>query len=100
MSLDLLKYSLKSDNSLIISILQGEVKSSKIANLGSLPIPSFKSTQSALKMLYYALSDYSINTAGRIYHEAGIFRTSIDSWEPNVSIYIGFFKKEKGILEQ
>lgn len=87
MSLDLLKYSLKSDNSLIISILQGEVKSSKIANLGSLPIPSFKSTQSVLKMLYYALSDYSINTAGRTYHEAEKFRTSVNSWEPDVRFY-------------
>ena len=62
-------------------------------NLGYLPIPSLKSTQSVMKMLHYKLSDYSVNTAGRTYHEAGIFRTSIDSWEPNVSIYIALFNK-------
>ena len=56
-------------------------------NLRSLPDPSIKPTNDTVKMLYYALSDYSINTAGRTYHEAEKFRTSVNSWEPDVRFY-------------
>lgn len=64
--------------------LKGEVKSRETMNLRSLPDPSIKPTNDTVKMLYYALSDYSINTAGRTYHEAEKFRTSVNSWEPDV----------------
>ena len=56
-------------------------------NLRSLPDSSIKPTNDTVKMLYYALSDYSINTAGRTYHEAEKFRTSVNSWEPDVRFY-------------
>lgn len=66
---------------------QGEVKSSATVNLRSLPVTSFESTNDSVKMLYYALSGYSINTAGKTYHEAGKFRADVNSWEPNVRLY-------------
>ena len=35
-------------------------------------------------MLYLWLSDYAINTAGIVYHEAGVFKGNLEAWNSNV----------------
>ena len=50
----------------------------------SLPVPLLNPPSSADRMLYFWLSDYTVNTAGKVYHEAGKLKGHIEAWDSDV----------------
>ena len=45
----------------------------------SLPVPSFEAAADNSKMLYFWLTDYTLNTAGEVYHNSGVLSLDITS---------------------
>lgn len=36
-------------------------------------------------MIYFWISDYTLNTAGQVYHNAGKLKFSVNAWDKNVN---------------
>ena len=58
--------------------LQGEfIPRKSPSHHSSLPIPSFSGASDNRKMLYFWITDYTLNTAGEVYHNAGFLHLKI-----------------------
>lgn len=71
----------KFTDSYMDAYLKGEFKEAKNPKKSSLSIPTFKTQSDHLKMVYFWISDYTINTAGRVYHEANKLQVSFNAWD-------------------
>lgn len=49
-----------------------------------LAIPKMMTGDQSQNMVYFWISDYTLNTAGEVYHKANKLRFTFNAWEKNV----------------
>lgn len=64
--------------------LKGEFKSSKNPVESELKMPAFTSSSDHSKMLYFWVTDYTLNTAGNVYHKSGMLSYTVKAWDTKV----------------
>jgi len=71
-------------NNYMDAYLKGEFKARNNPVDSQLSIPPITSSSSSDRMLYFWLTDYTINTAGEVYHNTGFLSGSFYAWDNNM----------------
>ena len=65
-------------------ILRGEFQSLRNPKPSNLPMTLFPPSSSSHKMVYVWVSDFTLNTFGKVYHDAGLFNIVFDKTVPDI----------------
>lgn len=68
----------------LVLFSQGEFKEVKDSKRKYLTVPSFSTDSDHKKMVYFWVTDYTLNTAGRVYHDSGKLRVKVNAWDDEV----------------
>lgn len=68
--------------------LKGEFKSRKNPKESGLTVPDLKVSSEHDKMLYVWLSEYTVNTAGEVYQDAGLLEFKVEPWNKDIPVQV------------